>query len=195
MSTPLLTPMNPAALPRFNSGRTSAATSALAPKSSDLIRWNSDQLGSIQLVSAVADSEIIFDRLVALKLASADFAVHLDSAWRSGLFRKLDDLLDADEWDFTDEIPSVASFKTFLRMIVHNKVTKRPSLGATSDGKIIASWRANGDRLVVECYGNDEVRWVASRHLAGKRVSAAGTSPVAFLRPALQPYAPEVWFG
>lgn len=196
MNVDLLTPINPAALPRFQSGRTSAATSALAPAATPTIKWSSDQLNQVQLYSRpIDDSEIVFDRLVALKLASADFAVHLDQAWRAGLFQRLDDLLDADEWVFTDEMPSVASFKTLLRMIVHNKVTRRPSLGATPDGKIIASWRTGDDRLVVECFANDEVRWVASRHMAGKRVSAAGTSPVAFLRTALQPYGPEAWFG
>jgi hypothetical protein len=111
------------------------------------------------------------------------------------MFKKLDNLLDVDEWDFSDEMPSVASFKTFLRMIIHNKVSKRPSLGATADGKIIGSWRDGEDRLVVECLPNDHVRWVGSRRIHGERISAAGTSPVSFLRTALQPYAPEIWFG
>ena len=196
LNASLLTPINPASLPRFQSGRTSAATPALTQLASESIKWNSDQPNKVEFVSTPRDDgEVIFDHLVKLKLASADFAVHLDNLWRAGLFQKLDDLLDADEWDFTHEMPSLESFKSFLRMIVHSRVTKRPSLGATSDGKIVASWRAGDGRLVVECLSNDDVRWVASRQIDGKPVSAAGTSPVAFLRTALQPYGPEIWFG
>lgn len=190
------TPIDSAKLPRFQSGRASAATSLLNAISADSIKWNSDQLDQIRLVSIpVDDSEVVFDRLVALKLATADFVAHLGEAWRAGLFKRLDDLLDADEWVFSDEMPSIGSFKTLLRMIIHNGVQKRPSLGATHDGRIIASWRGGDDRLVVESFPNDEVRWVASCTIDGKRVSAAGTSPVSFLRTALTPYHPEVWFG
>ncbi|HEY5409339.1 MAG TPA: hypothetical protein VIJ94_01305 [Caulobacteraceae bacterium] len=160
------------------------------------VKWRSDQPAHTRTISRPVDpDERLFDQLVALKLTAADFPAQLDVAWRAGLFARLDHLLDADEWDFTDEMPSVESFKTLLRAIIHNHVKTRPGLGATRDGKIIASWRNGEDRLVLEAMPNDHVRWVASRHIGGDRISAAGTSPSRFLRSALQPYNPEVWFG
>jgi len=178
------------------SGATSTQLS-LVSNNDGLVSWTSDQQGKRTLVMPPPreDAEIAFERLVALKMTASNVAMHLDEAWRGGLFRQLDNMLDADEWDFSDEMPSVGSFKTFLRMIIHNKVRQRPGLGATIDGKIIASWTVGGDRLTVECLPDDTVRWVAVKYIDGKRVSSANTSPVALLRTFLAPYAPEIWFG
>jgi len=193
----LVTPISSATLPNFKSGNASAATYAVPPAklSEQWVQWRKDDPGQVLTVTRPIEEEAVFDRLVALKMATADFAVHMNSERRAGLFKGLEGLLDPDEWVFTDKMPSVASFKTLMRMIIHNHVARRPSLGATTDGKIIASWRSGEDRLVVEAFASDEVRWVLSRHVDGQRVSAAGTSPVAFLRTALLPYAPEAWFG
>jgi hypothetical protein len=159
--------------------------------------FHSDRLTK-QIVSAPVEAneaEQAFDRLVALKMTTAQVSMHLEAAWRAGLFKQLDNLLDAEEWDFSDEMPSVASFSTFLRMIIHNRVGRRPGLGATVDGKIIAAWTTDSDRLTVECQADDTVRWVATKYVNGERVSSANTCPVALLRTFLAPYLPEVWFG
>jgi hypothetical protein len=161
------------------------------------LRWNSDQGNLRQVIVADPSSDVerAFDQLVALKIQSADFAMHLDTAWRAGLFSQLDQLLDADEWDFDDAMPSVESFRTFLRLIIHNKVANRPGLGATRDGKIIAAWTAGKDRLTVECMPDDTIRWVLVKYEDGQRVSSANTGPVSLLRKYLAPYEPGVWFG
>jgi hypothetical protein len=161
------------------------------------LRWNSDQGNLRQVIVADPSSDVerAFDQLVALKIQSADFAMHLDAAWRAGLFSQLDQLLDADEWDFDDAMPSVESFRTFLRLIIHNKVANRPGLGATRDGKIIAAWTAGKDRLTVECMPDDTIRWVLVKYEDGQRVSSANTGPVSLLRKYLAPYEPGVWFG
>jgi hypothetical protein len=166
-------------------------------ESAGQVIWRSDQPAK-RIVSApveTSEAERAFDQLVALKMTTADVSMHLDAAWRSGLFKQLDNLLDAEEWDFSDEMPSVGSFKTFLRMIIHNRVKRRPGLGATSDGKIIATWTVGADRLTVECKSNDTVRWVATKYIAGDRVSSANTGPVSLLREFLAPFKPDLWFG
>ncbi len=193
----LLTPISSAALPKFKSGDTSASTYTvpLTRPSEQSIKWLSDCPDRVLTVARPIEDEALFDRLVALKVAMADFAAHMEAGWRADHFKRLEGLLDPDEWVFRDKMPSVASFKTLMRMIIHNRVIRQPSLGATSDGKFIASWRSGDDRLVIENFASDEVRWVLSRHVNGKRVSAAGTSPVDFLRTALLPYEPEAWFG
>ena len=190
------TPISNAGLPTVKAAAASTTAMRVGADDDRVIRWRSDQPAHTRVITQpINPDERIFDQLVALKLTSADFTRHLDETWRAGLFSRLDHLLDANEWDFSDEMPSVASFKTFLRAVVHNKVKRPPSLGCTRDGRIIASWRCGEDRLVLECMPGDQVRWVATRHIEGDRVSAAGTSPTKFIHNALKPYSPEVWFG
>jgi hypothetical protein len=161
------------------------------------ISWQSDQPGTKSLVISEkkGNQEKAFDRLVALKISTSNVSMHLDEAWRAGLFAQLDNMLDPQEWDFSDEMPSTSSFMTFLRMIIHNRVVRRPGLGATTDGKIIAAWTAGHNRLTVECLPDDKVRWVAVKYVDGERVSGASSSPVALLRTFLAPFQPELWFG
>jgi hypothetical protein len=182
-----------AALRSLEANRLTAVPSA----ASQPLRWTSDGTGVRQFIVAdpKSEAERAFDQLVDLKIQSADFAMHLDSAWRAGLFRQLDELLDVEEWDFDDIMPSVASFRTFLRLIIHNKVAKRPGLGATRDGKVIAAWTSGKDRLTVECQPDDTIRWVLVKYVGGQRVSSANTGPVGLLRKYLAPYDPGVWFG
>ena len=139
--------------------------------------------------------EMVFDRLAALKIATSNVSMHLDEAWRAGLFRQLDGMLDPEEWDFSEEMPKVASFKTLLRLVIHNQIKRRPSLGATSDGRIIAGWIQSKDRFTVECLPDDTVRWVLVKYIDGARTSSAGTSPVSLLHRFLEPYEPSLWFG
>lgn len=146
-------------------------------------------------VSEPGDEARIFDHRIALKVLTSKVAMHLDGAWRAGLFRSLDTLLDGEEWDFSDALPSEASFKTFLRMIVYLSSARRPSLGATADGHIVAAWTCGQDRLTIECLPDDSVRWVLAKCVAGERVSGAGRSSTRFLIEALRPYSPEQWLS
>lgn len=139
--------------------------------------------------------QIVHARLAALKIATANLAMHLESKWRDGLFRQLDQLIDPTEWDFSDDLPSVASYKTFLRMMIFLGKVKRPALGATSDGNIIAGWMSGKDRLTIECAPADEVRWSVVKWIDGRREPAAGRTLVARLPSRLEPYDSSDWFG
>lgn len=136
-----------------------------------------------------------FDRLVELKLATSKIAMHLQDAWRSGLFKQLDTLLDPEEWDSSDALPDLDAFRTFLRMTVFLGRTRRPSLGATTDGHILAAWICDKDRLTINCGPGDQVRWVLSRYENGERESAAGRTVVRRLPEVLAPYGPDRWFA
>ena len=181
--------------PRFEvSGATAFASTTFGDGSK--FSWRSDQASTARVARANrTDAESIFDRLAALKIATSNVSMHLEDAWRAGVFRELDGLLDPEEWDLTDEMPSVGSFNTFLRMVIHNRVRRRPGIGATSDGRIVAGWTAGQDRLTVQCLADDKVRWVLFKHVDGERVSNAGTSPAHLFRAYLAPYGPEIWFG
>jgi len=137
----------------------------------------------------------VFNRLVALKVITSQVAMHLQQAWRSGLFQSLDQLLDKEDWDFSDELPTEASFLTFLRMIIFLNVKDRPALGATSNGRIISGWMNDQERLQIECGPNDEVKWVIATWSNDHRESAAGRTVVSRLPQVLAAYKPERWFN
>jgi len=134
-------------------------------------------------------------RRFELKEALAEIAMYLAADWRSGLFRQIDSLLDEDEWQPADKLPSLASFQTFRRMIMMLGRPRRPGLGCTDRGDIIATWYVGPDRLTIECRTKDEVRWALSRARPEGIDTAAGTSKITRLRAILAAYEPEVWFG
>jgi hypothetical protein len=121
--------------------------------------------------------------------------MHLDTDWRSRLFGQLDSLLSASDWEEEDLPPSLASFSTFLRVLLFLKPHRRPGLAATTDGHLIATWSREGDNLTVECYPDDLVRWNLSAVVDGDKESAAAITPVARLPEVLAPYRPSRWFA
>ena len=80
-------------------------------------------------------------------------------------------------------------------MLLLVRAKRRPGLGATSDGHLIAMWTIGNDRLTIECLPADEIRWVVFREIDGERESAAGRTVLARLPDVLEPYAPERWFA
>jgi hypothetical protein len=137
----------------------------------------------------------MFNRLVELKVITASVAMHLSSEWRTGLFAQLDDLIDPDNWEVGDSLPTSPSFNTFIRMISHSRPKVPPSLGATHDGNILAGWVVKRDRLTIESLPDDTVRWTLTCFFGDEKLAAAGKNPVNRLRSILAPYAPERWFG
>ena len=130
------------------------------------------------------------DRLTSLKAATAEAAVQLDSVWRSGLFRQLDELLDDETWDAADTLPTLASYRTFLRVIAALGHPSRPSLGCGDNGDIIASWVRDGDQLTIECHDGGQLKWALARVVSRETQVAAGTCDVATLPPRLVRYEP-----
>jgi hypothetical protein len=139
--------------------------------------------------------ELLFDKRAALKLKTAAVAMHLDREWRSSLFRELDGLLDVESWDRDDQLANDSSFFTFLRMIIFVAPARRPGLGLTYSGNMIAAWTAGRNRLTIECLPRDQVRWVLARFVDDECERAAGISPVHRIPEVLAPYTPEIWFS
>jgi hypothetical protein len=137
----------------------------------------------------------LFDTLAKFKIKTSLVAMHLDRDWRSRLFGQLDSLLDIKDWEPLDRPPTMESFSTFLRMLIFLRPQRRPGLGATSKGELIATWTAGEDRLTIECLPFDLVRWTVSVSINEDRERAAGITPVARLRDVLMPYGPDRWFA
>jgi hypothetical protein len=139
--------------------------------------------------------EQLYDALAAFKIRTAAIAMHLDRDWRSKLFAQLDSLLSVESWEEADLPPTVASFRVFLRLITFIKPERRPGLGATHDGNLIATWTAGTNRLTIECLPRDKVRWALAAGPEGDRESAAGVTTVARIADVLGPYGPAQWFS
>jgi len=138
--------------------------------------------------------ERLYDARAICKVRTAAVAMHLDPEWRSRFFSQIDSLMDAENWEQEDAPVTEASFTTLLRMILLVRPKRRPGLGSTSTGNIIAAWTVGKDRLTIECLPNDKVRWVLSLDSDDHREGAAGHTSLSRLTAVLAPYNPERWF-
>lgn len=138
--------------------------------------------------------ERLFDATANVKILTSQVAMHLEREWRDKLFRQLDSLHDPAEWEPDDEPIQQASFATFLKAIVQIKPQRRPGLGLSHGGHLIAAWSAGPDRLTIEFLPNDRVRWVIARYRDGESEHYAGQTAVSRLADGLAPYDPKYWF-
>lgn len=140
-------------------------------------------------------AEQLYDALANAKVLTSQVAMHLSQDWRDRLFHQLDDLLDADDWHDEDKPVENTSFTTFLRTIIHGGVKRRPGLGVSHRGNLIAAWTRGKDRLTMEFFPSDMVRWVLSCEIEGELERAAAETPVWRLPEVLRPYKPDRWFS
>jgi hypothetical protein len=140
-------------------------------------------------------AERLHAALASAKVMTSEVVMHLDREWRDRLFDQLDDLLDVEDWHEDDEPLLDESFRTFLRLILYQKPGRRPGLGLSHRGHLIAAWTAGADRLTLECGADDTIRWVLSCEIHGARERAAGETHVARLPEILRPYGPDRWFA
>lgn len=138
--------------------------------------------------------ERLFDATASVKILTSQIAMHLEREWRDKLFKQLDSLHDLQEWDEDDEPIRQASFATFLKAIVQIKPKRRPGLGLSHTGNLIAAW-TEADRLTIEFLANDRVRWVVGRRRDDEPEHIAGQTRVDRLAEALAPYNPAIWFA
>jgi hypothetical protein len=137
----------------------------------------------------------IFDALAAVKIKTALVAMHLDAEWRKNLFGQLDSLHDPAEWEVDEEPITESSFDTFLKAILDIKPERRPGLGLSPAGNLIAAWTTGRDRLTIEFLPNDLVRWVLSVYRDNEPIRIAGQMPVSRLVEQLALYEPKRWFS
>lgn len=139
--------------------------------------------------------EGLHNALAAAKILLSQVSMHLSKVWRDKLFQQLDTLLDVDSWDEADKMLESGSFSTFLRMIIYLRLERRPALGISHRGHLLADWTVNGESLTIEFLPKDEVRWVLAHHVDGERETAAGQTHLGRLEQVLAPYAPRHWFA
>ena len=143
---------------------------------------------------ATSLAEQLHDARANFKIKTNNFAMHFGCDWQKRFFTQLDAILDADEWDETDQIITELAFTTLLRILLILRGKRRPGLGVGPNGSIVAAWTNGPNRLTLECRPNDEVRWIISQIVDGKLDTAAGQTSLSHLFQRLAPYDPEQWF-
>jgi len=139
--------------------------------------------------------ERLFDATANVKILTSQIAMHLEREWRDKLFRQVDSLHDPKEWEPDDEPIQQSSFATFLKAVIQIKPKRRPGLGLSQGGHLIAAWTNRSDRLTIEFLPNDRVRWVIGRFGDDEPEHIAGQTKVSRLSESLEPYSPQIWFS
>lgn len=178
---------------------------AISPATRDAIALHVDALrirpspASQPVAAAVAGAralnERLFDALAGVKILTSQVAMHLDREWRDKLFRQLDSLHDPAELEAGDDPIQQLSFATFLKAILDINPERRPGLGLSQAGYLIAAWTTGPDRLTIEFLPDDRVIWVLARYLEDEPDRFAGQTPVTRLTEGLRPHRPEHWFS
>jgi hypothetical protein len=141
----------------------------------------------------------IYEVLATSKVRISQVAAHLPDNIRRRLFAQLDRLHDIEDWEAGDRPVLLASFQTFLRvMLIMMKAVpsfRWPNLGLSFKGNLVASWGTQMDHLALEFLSGDRVQWslsIPGRDEQG--ISTVGGSAVLDLLRCLRPYTPEHWF-
>ena len=130
-------------------------------------------------------NERLFDALASVKILTSQVAMHLDREWRDKLFRQLHPLHDPAELEAGDEPIQQSSFATFLKAILDINPERRPGLGLSQAGHLIAAWTTGPDRLTIEFLPDDRVIWVLARYVEDEPERFAGQTPVTRLTEGL----------
>ncbi len=140
-------------------------------------------------------TERLFDNSAVLKTLVSQVSMHLPDEWRRSLFRRLDNILDLENWEESDILIEPRSFMAFLRFIHQAGPLDGIGLGVSEGGHLLAGWVNGNGQLSLEFGTNDDVRWAIVRHAGQYPESAAGRTTPERLLAVLQPYAPDSWFG
>lgn len=139
-------------------------------------------------------AEKLFDVGAASKVSVNQLAMHFGRGWQQKLFLQLDAVLDSDEWDASDQLLTPSSFTTFLHILLLLRGKRRPGIGISSTGDIVAMWTVDANRLTFQCHADDWVTWIVSRVVDDETHTAAGRTTLPFLFAAIGAFNPEQWF-
>jgi hypothetical protein len=142
--------------------------------------------------------EVLFDARAMAKISASRVSMYLREGWRNKLFHQLDNLLDPEEWDPEDKPLQAQSFDTFLKAICDVNPSKRPGLGLSYGGNLIAAWRSSAntsDRVSLEFMPDGKVKLIGSRFVNDEHVSFSALTPVAALKQTLADMSCVAWLG
>ena len=71
---------------------------------------------------------------------------------------------------------------------------RRPGIGVSLTGDIVAMWTVGANRLTFQCHADDWVTWIISRVVDDETHTAAGRTTLPLLFAAIGAFNPEQWF-
>lgn len=137
----------------------------------------------------------LFDARALFKVFLSRVAMHLDRKSLRILHNCIDSVLDEEEWDPDDKIPTENSFRTLIRMLLLLKVAHWPGLGVSNSGTVVASWANGPNRLTIDCLENDWVRFVIAAPSGDRTERTASECHIQRLTTLLAPHSPQKWFA
>lgn len=142
------------------------------------------------------EAQSVRSLLVGYMIVLSQLSMHFERDLRLSLARRLKLLLNEENWDDEEQLPSQNAFLTLLRCMLVMGAKASPSIGSNGRGSLSATWIAGGNRITLECGDRDKVSFVLSRKLGDAPTEqAAGHTTVERLAEILAPYQPEVWFN
>ena len=138
--------------------------------------------------------ERLYDATATVKIKMSNVAMHIGTEWRDKLFNQIDSLHDIKEWDEDDNPVNKDSFGAFIKELILLKPDNHPGLGLSFNGNVIAMWRKNNDKLIIEFLANGKAKWLVSHDVGGDVERASGISNLLRLPECIAPYNPERWF-
>jgi len=150
-------------------------------------------------VTSIFERQSLAAKLYAAKQSAKQYASvfgsRISQEWRKNLFWQLDELLSEEEWDEDNAILDLESWKSFLTGMFVIRPAKRPGIGITENGNVVASWGNVSEHLDMEFRPGNEARWVLSAIVDAQFERSAESGSVLRLLERLAPYSPERWFG
>ena len=100
-------------------------------------------------------------------------------------------VLNHDEFEDEDELPSIDSYRTFLRSVAQLKPARRPNLGINGKGNFLAVWRSENFQAVFEFMPFDRMKWTLTLVQAGDRNIISGSTEVKKIREIISMFGAE----
>jgi hypothetical protein len=136
--------------------------------------------------------EILFDSRANAKIEFSKISMYLDESFRLGFFRQIDSLLDIEEWNHDDLPIEGESVRTLLKVILAIGFDRKPGLGSSGLGDIIASWTQKDWRFSVRCFPSDRVHWTVRKEVKGVFETGSGQTVVEELKNIKHAYRLEL---
>lgn len=113
------------------------------------------------------------DALVALKAATAQYAMHLSTDQRETIFDQLENIINVDDWYEEDQFPKLTAFNDLLAWSIYASVPQWHSLGVDDDGDVLIAWHTDEVTLTANFGGNRLVRWTSRYKSEGDETAHA----------------------
>ena len=157
----------------------------------------SDQSSTIvrEIAKNKSTGESLFDATAEAKRWTSQIAMRLDPEARRRFFRQLDWLHDENEW-FEGDLPiTLDSYKSFVRAYLSGNVGGKPALALGQAGRLIAIWQEEANKITIEFFPRDKVRYVVSQVVNGEHERFAGDTSIGRLTQVLSPFRNARWFN